>query len=192
MKTYKQLHEQTGKSLLLYKEISNELRTIDHKVKKMANEQKHMKHPTDEYQYILSKLREISQMLSESAEHNLEESDYVTAKKRVQKLKRGTAVSFVDPTGTKREGVYKGLVNRGGMSYARVEMGKQGMSWVPVTQIEEQTLPEAKYDYADMVDWVADKMENTRMDVDEMRAAFIKKFGRNSRRYFEAAVDELM
>lgn len=56
-------------------------------------------------------------------------------------------------------------------------------------QIRSVILNEANY--SKMRDWVFDKMENSDMDIDQMRAAFVKKFGRNATRYFEAAVDEL-
>lgn len=134
----------------------------------------------------------IKQMINEWISTNLAEAtNYDTAKKRVQKIKKGTTVSFMDHDGNKQTGTYNGMANRGGRSYAKVEMGKKGMTMVPVTQIHEQYVDEAKHDYADMVSWVGDKMENTNMNIDQMRAAFIKKFGKNSKKYFEAAVDEL-
>lgn len=122
--------------------------------------------------------------------NDINESDYDVSKKRVQKIKKGSTVSFMDHDGNKQNGTYNGMINRGGRSYAKVEIEKKGMVMVPVTQINE-SINEAEYDYADMFSWVADKMENTNMNIDQMRAAFIKVFGKNSRKYFEAAVDEL-
>lgn len=60
-----------------------------------------------------------------------------------------------------------------------------------IEQSIRSSLQEAKHDYADVVSWVGDKMNNTQMDIDQMRAAFVKKFGRGMIRYFDAAVDEL-
>lgn len=55
----------------------------------------------------------------------------------------------------------------------------------------QQSLEEAKLNYDDVLSWVGDKMENSDMDIDEMRKAFIKKYGRGAAKHFEKAVDEL-
>lgn len=62
-------------------------------------------------------------------------SGYEQHKKRVQKIKKGSQVSFTHATsGEKVTGTYKGLKNRGGRSYAHVETGSAA-HYVPVHQI---------------------------------------------------------
>jgi len=138
------LSEQAGNSTAMYNEISKMLKMIDSKVKKMATAQSQMKHPTDEFAKIKSDLKNIVDFLGESVEYTSEEAvnedhpmDYETAKRRVSRLKKGSTVSFTSSKdGTRKSGEYKGLINRGGRSYAKVEMGaRDGMMMVPVTQI---------------------------------------------------------
>lgn len=62
-------------------------------------------------------------------------SDYERHKKRVQKIKKGSQVSFTHATsGEKVTGEYQGLKNRGGRSYAHVETGSAA-HYVPVHHI---------------------------------------------------------
>lgn len=62
-------------------------------------------------------------------------SEYEKHKKRVQKIKKGSDVSFTDSqTGNKVTGKYQGLKNRGGRSYAHVNSDK-GAHYVPVHHI---------------------------------------------------------
>lgn len=64
-----------------------------------------------------------------------EMSDYDKHKKRVQKIKKGSEVSFTDSrSGKKVTGVYKGLRSMGGRSHAHVEHS-DGATRVPVHQI---------------------------------------------------------
>lgn len=64
-----------------------------------------------------------------------EEMSYDQHKKRVQKIKKGSEVSFTDSrTGKKVTGTYQGLRNMSGRSYAHVEHG-DGATRVPVHQI---------------------------------------------------------
>jgi len=82
----------------------------------------------------------IKQLIEESIKVKLSEdapAEYDKAKKRVQKMKKGDPVSFTNTKGVKTTGRYKGLENRGGRSYAKVEVdNNQGMTMVPVTQID--------------------------------------------------------
>jgi len=86
----------------------------------------------------------IKQLIEESIKAKLSEdmpasrdAEYDKAKKRVQKMKKGDPVSFTNTKGVKTTGRYKGLENRGGRSYAKVEVdNKGGMTMVPVTQID--------------------------------------------------------
>lgn len=78
----------------------------------------------------------VEQEIAIALEENVSNEDaYNAAKKRVQKSKKGTMMSFETPQGEKKTGKYNGLMNRGGRSYAKIEMGKDGMTLVPVTQI---------------------------------------------------------
>ena len=62
-------------------------------------------------------------------------SSYDQHKKRVQKIKKGSAVSFTHATtGKKVTGTYGGLKSMGGRSYAHVEH-EGGSTRVPVHQI---------------------------------------------------------
>lgn len=62
-------------------------------------------------------------------------SSYEQHKKRVQKIKKGSQVSFTHATtGKKVTGTYKGLKSMGGRSYAHVEH-EGGATRVPVHQI---------------------------------------------------------
>lgn len=62
-------------------------------------------------------------------------SNYEKHKARVQKIKKGSQVSFTHAqTGDKVTGTYQGLKNRGGRSYAHVN-SDQGAHYVPVHQI---------------------------------------------------------
>jgi F0F1-type ATP synthase gamma subunit len=61
-------------------------------------------------------------------------SSYEQHKKRVQKIPKGSQVSFTHHTGSKVTGTYKGLKQMGGRSYAHVEHEK-GATYVPVHQI---------------------------------------------------------
>ena len=64
-----------------------------------------------------------------------EVSNYDQHKKRVQKIKKGSEVSFTHATtGEKVTGTYQGLKSMGGKSYAHVEH-KGGATRVPVHQI---------------------------------------------------------
>jgi hypothetical protein len=66
-----------------------------------------------------------------------ETSSYETHKRRVQKIPKGSSVSFTQTqTGKKVSGTYKGLKQMGGRSYAHVEHG-DGATYVPVHQIHE-------------------------------------------------------
>lgn len=66
-----------------------------------------------------------------------EETSYEMHKKRVQKIPKGSAVSFThSTTGKKVTGEYRGLKQMGGRSYAHVEHDK-GATYVPVHQIHE-------------------------------------------------------
>jgi hypothetical protein len=66
-----------------------------------------------------------------------ETSSYEQHKKRVQKIQKGSEVSFTSSkTGKKVTGTYKGLKQMGGRSYAHVEH-KDGATYVPVHQIHE-------------------------------------------------------
>lgn len=66
-----------------------------------------------------------------------ETSSYETHKRRVQKIPKGSSVSFThSQTGKKVTGSYKGLKQMGGRSYAHVEHG-DGATFVPVHQIHE-------------------------------------------------------
>lgn len=68
-----------------------------------------------------------------------ETSSYEQHKKRVQKIQKGSEVSFTSAkTGKKVTGTYKGLKQMGGRSYAHVEHG-DGATYVPVHQIHEST-----------------------------------------------------
>lgn len=67
-----------------------------------------------------------------------ETSSYDQHKKRVQKIQKGSEVSFTSAkTGKKVTGTYKGLKQMGGRSYAHVEHG-DGATYVPVHQIHEE------------------------------------------------------
>ena len=87
----------------------------------------------------------ISSLVEGVVRAKLEEAvDYDTAKKRVQRMKKGAQVTFTNSKGVDVTGEYKGLMNRGGRSYAKVEGGKEhGMTLVPVTQIH-QAMNESK------------------------------------------------
>lgn len=62
---------------------------------------------------------------------------YNAAKKKLQKMKKGSQVSFTHATtGKKVTGSYEGLRNMGGKSYAHVEHG-DGATRVPVHQIHQ-------------------------------------------------------
>lgn len=66
-----------------------------------------------------------------------EETSYEMHKKRVQKIPKGSVVSFThSTTGKKVTGEYRGLKQMGGRSYAHVEHDK-GATYVPVHQIHE-------------------------------------------------------
>jgi len=66
-----------------------------------------------------------------------ETSSYEMHKKRVQKIPKGSEVSFTHSTSGKNvTGTYKGLKQMGGRSYAHVEHG-DGATYVPVHQIHE-------------------------------------------------------
>lgn len=66
-----------------------------------------------------------------------ETSSYEQHKKRVQKIQKGSEVSFTsEKTGKKVNGTYKGLKQMGGRSYAHVEH-KDGATYVPVHDLRE-------------------------------------------------------
>lgn len=66
-----------------------------------------------------------------------ETSSYEQHKKRVQKIEKGSKVSFTHATtGKKVTGTYKGLKQMSGRSYAHVEHG-DGATYVPVHQIHQ-------------------------------------------------------
>lgn len=129
---------------------------------------------------------------------SLEESAMADAAKKKLKNMKGKSVSFTDQkTGNKVSGTYKGLKQMGGRSYAHVEH-EGGATRVPPHHIHQtQESVEAEGDqldeanYSAVLSWVGDKMENSNMDIDEMRAAFAKKFGQGAMKHFEKAVDEL-
>jgi len=45
--------------------------------------------------------------------------------------------------------------------------------------------------YAKVLKFIGDKMENTEMDIDDIRAAAIKKFGSSAAKQIEKAIDEI-
>jgi peptidoglycan hydrolase CwlO-like protein len=55
-------------------------------------------------------------------------------------------------------------------------------------QVRGIILSEASYNK--MRDWVFDKMENSNMDIDQMRDAFAKKYGKQNVKHMEKAVNE--
>lgn len=61
-------------------------------------------------------------------------SSYEQHKARVQKIKKGSQVSFTNTAGKKVTGTYQGLKTMGGRAYAHVEHG-DGATRVPVHQI---------------------------------------------------------
>lgn len=46
--------------------------------------------------------------------------------------------------------------------------------------------------YNKVRNWVFDKLENSDMDVDELRANAIRKFGKDSEKHIERAMSELL
>lgn len=58
--------------------------------------------------------------------------------------------------------------------------------------IRENLATEAAVSYSKARDWVFDKLENTEMDSGQMKAGFIKKFGRENVKHYERAVSEYM
>lgn len=66
------------------------------------------------------------------------------------------------------------------------------------TTLELQGLVEAALDVMEgrtedkMQAFVFDKMENSDMDIDELRDAFVKKFGKRHMKHFDKFVDEFM
>jgi hypothetical protein len=74
-------------------------------------------------------MKSFKQILQESAEID-------AAKKRLQKMKKGSSVSFTSAkTGQKVSGAYHGLKRMGAHSYAHVEEPGKGAHMVPVHHI---------------------------------------------------------
>ena len=59
-------------------------------------------------------------------------------------------------------------------------------------EIRENLTTEAAASYSVMRNWVFDHLENTEMDSGQMKAAFIKKFGKENVKHYERAVSEYM
>lgn len=116
--------------------------------------------------------------------------NYDKAKRRVQRIKKGTSVSFIETQSKeKMTGKYLGLQNHGGRSYAKVDTAKK-MYMIPVTDVMKESVVMESYNK--VRDFVFDAMENSDMDIDELRQAAIKKFGNSAKKHIEQAIGEML
>jgi CRP-like cAMP-binding protein len=129
--------ERSSASMQMYKQISEQLKRLDKRVKDMAVKQQQSDHPTDEFATVRSRLNELLQNLGESLDSVAEQSDgeYEAAKRRVSKIKKGATVSYTDYSGKTHTGTYGGMRNHSGRSYAKIEVSGKGLAMVPVTDV---------------------------------------------------------